>query len=116
MPLNPLLVEILNEQSLSEYKSFLYHICTKNQIECIDLTSSFSQDQFIDLTHLNAEGRNSLSKYFFEKLITIEENFSALTSSPSTFPTLIPRFSESADNPVLNSTQDYILEIIETIK
>ncbi len=62
MPLNPILLEKINPQSLSVYDQYLSEISSVCEIPLIDFGANFAEDEFIDLTHLNQKGRARFSK------------------------------------------------------
>lgn len=61
MPLNPLLTDILDKDSLQNYHNFLSLLSKKYNFTLLNLQDSFTKDDFTDLTHLNSNGRQKLA-------------------------------------------------------
>ncbi len=61
MPLNPLLTDTLDKDSLQNYHNFLSLLSKKYNFTLLNLQDSFTKDDFTDLTHLNSNGRQKLA-------------------------------------------------------
>jgi len=62
MPINPLVSKKLNQKYVEDFHNYLKKVSTTYNIPLINLEDNFPKEEFIDLTHLNQQGRENLSQ------------------------------------------------------